>query len=65
MKEIRDSKSRVFWDVLSCSLVGVYYNEITRRYIPEDSEVHTHRSENLKSHTQYEIRLEENVTAVL
>jgi hypothetical protein len=34
-------KFRVFWDVLPCSQID----------ISEDSELHTHRHENLKSHT--------------
>jgi hypothetical protein len=29
---------------------SVYSNEITRRYIPEGSQLHTRRRENLKSH---------------
>jgi hypothetical protein len=30
----------------------VYSNETTRRYIPDDSKLHTSRRENLKSHTE-------------
>jgi hypothetical protein len=39
----------VFWDVLPCKMkVDNYF---TRQYIPEDnSEHHTRRGENLKSH---------------
>jgi hypothetical protein len=36
----------VFWDVLPCKVI------VDRQYIPEDnSEIHTRRRENLKSHT--------------
>jgi hypothetical protein len=31
------------------------YSETTRRYIPEGSTLHTHRRENLKSHTVTEM----------
>jgi hypothetical protein len=52
-----------FWDVSPWSLVkltvatvrtsetSVYFNESTRRYIPEGCHLHNRRSENLKSHT--------------
>jgi hypothetical protein len=40
----------VFWDVLPCKITPVD-NYFTRQYIPEDkSELHTRRSENLKSY---------------
>jgi hypothetical protein len=29
---------------------SVYFNQTTRRYIPEDYHLHTRRRENLKSH---------------
>jgi hypothetical protein len=32
------------------SETSVNFNVTTRRYIPEDAKLHTHRSENLKSH---------------
>jgi hypothetical protein len=32
------------------SETSVHYNVTTRRYIPEDSKLHTRRRENLKSH---------------
>jgi hypothetical protein len=39
----------VFWDVLPCKIIVDKY--FTRQYIPEDnSEHHTRRLENLKSH---------------
>jgi hypothetical protein len=39
----------VFWDVLLCKII--VDNHFTRQYIPEDnSEPHTRRRENLKSH---------------
>jgi hypothetical protein len=38
----------VFWDVLPCKMI---IDHFTRQYIPEDnSEHHTRRRENLKSH---------------
>jgi hypothetical protein len=40
----------VFWDVASCNHVQVDFNVTTRRYIPEDSKLHIHCRENLKSH---------------
>jgi hypothetical protein len=54
----------VFWDVLLCKMIvdrrftGAYClhhpNHFTRQYIPEDnSEHHTRRRENLKSHIVY------------
>jgi hypothetical protein len=40
----------VFWDVLPCEMTSVD-NHFTLQYIPEDnSEHHTRRRENLKSH---------------
>jgi hypothetical protein len=39
----------VFWDVLTCKMI--VDNHFTRQYIPEDnSEHHTRRREDLKSH---------------
>jgi heme/copper-type cytochrome/quinol oxidase subunit 4 len=39
----------VFWDILSCKII--VDNHFTRQYIPDDnSEHHTRRRENLKSH---------------
>jgi hypothetical protein len=46
-------KLRIFWDVLPCSLLNVDIQLRTRQYIPEDSELHTRRRENLKSHNLY------------
>jgi hypothetical protein len=49
------SNMTVFWDIALCSLAvgtpetSVYSSETTRRYIPEDSHLHTPRRENLKS----------------
>jgi hypothetical protein len=44
----------VFWDVLPCKII--VDNHFTRQYIPEDnSEHHTRRRENLKSHNQHEV----------
>jgi hypothetical protein len=41
----------VFWDVLPCKII--VDNNFTWQYIPEDnSEHHTRRRENLKSHLQ-------------
>jgi hypothetical protein len=51
----------VFWVVSPCSLVEVHHRfrdlialmmEAARRYNPEDSHLHTHRRENLKSYKQ-------------
>jgi hypothetical protein len=54
-------KFRVFWDAPPCGHIvvdrhfrGVYYlhhqgNVTTWRYIPEDSKLHTHHRENLKT----------------
>jgi hypothetical protein len=38
----------VFWDVLPCKMIVDNY--FTRQYIPENSELHTRRRENFKSH---------------
>jgi len=41
----------VFWDVLPCKIIVDRRFRGTRQYIPEDnSELHTRRRENLKSH---------------
>jgi hypothetical protein len=45
-------KIAAFWDTAPCSLVRVYSNETTRRYIPEGSNLHSRRRENLISHRQ-------------
>jgi hypothetical protein len=52
-------KFRIFWDVASCLMMeavrtsetSVNFNVTIRRYIPEDSKLHTHRRENLLSHS--------------
>jgi hypothetical protein len=52
-------KLGVFWDVavvlmmeaVRISATSVHFNATTRRYIPEDSKLHTRRRENLQSHT--------------
>jgi hypothetical protein len=46
----------VFWDVLPCKIISeVRTASIIRQYIPEDnSEHHTRRRENLKSHKNKE-----------
>jgi len=38
-------------EAVRTSETSVYSNETTRRYIPEDSKLHTHRREDLKCHT--------------
>jgi hypothetical protein len=44
----------VFWDVLPCKMI--VDNHFRRQYIPEDnSEHHTRRRENLKSHKDNKI----------
>jgi hypothetical protein len=43
---------RVFCDVLQCSQINVDIDLRTRHYITEDSELHTRRRENLKSHLE-------------
>jgi hypothetical protein len=45
------SEFRVFWEAVHTSETSVNFNVTTRRYIQEDSEFHTRRHENLKSHT--------------
>jgi hypothetical protein len=45
--ELIGLKFRVLWDILPCSQI-----DLTRRYIPEDSELHTRRQENLKCHIE-------------
>jgi hypothetical protein len=53
----------VFWDVLPCKIMEAVRtsetsvdNYFTRQYIPEDnSEHHTRRRENLKSHIIYHV----------
>jgi hypothetical protein len=50
-------KSTLFWNVTPCSPVETVYSSemlvdfyrTTRRYIPEDSTLHNHRCENLRS----------------
>jgi hypothetical protein len=51
LPSISELKIIAFWDVAPCSLVEVdrRFNEITRRYIPEGSNLPTRRRENLKS----------------
>jgi len=41
---------RAMMEVVRTSETSVNFNETTRRYIPEDSKLHTRRRENLKSH---------------
>jgi len=43
-------------EAVRTSETSVYYNETTRRYIPEGSNLHTRRRENLKSHRPTEAR---------
>jgi hypothetical protein len=65
MVNMMNGEMAVFWDVSPCSLVmialmmkaestsetSVIIYQTTRCNIPEDSHLHTRRSENLKSHT--------------
>jgi hypothetical protein len=37
-------------EAVRTSETSVHFNVATRRYIPEDSKLHTRRFENLKSH---------------
>jgi hypothetical protein len=46
MDEI-ESMNAVFWDVTPS---GACKNRTTRRHIPEDGIIHSHRRENLKSY---------------
>jgi len=39
-------------DAVRNSETSVHFNVTTRRYNPEDSELHTRRRENLKSHNR-------------
>jgi hypothetical protein len=43
-------KFRVLWDTLQYSQIDVVIDLTTWQYTPEDSELHTRRRENLKSH---------------
>jgi hypothetical protein len=56
-KTIQRTKSTIFWDSstlkmeVTCSFeTSVDFQRTTRRYIPEDSTLHNHLCENLKSH---------------
>jgi hypothetical protein len=40
----------VMMEAVCTSETSVHFNVSTRRYIPEDSKLHTRRRENLKSH---------------
>jgi hypothetical protein len=42
-------------EAVSTSETSVYFNVTTRRYIPEESKLHTRRRENLKSHTAVDL----------
>jgi hypothetical protein len=48
----KTEKFRISWDVLPCSQINVDIVFRTRQYIPEDSELHNRRRENLKSQIQ-------------
>jgi hypothetical protein len=39
-------------ETVRASETSIHFNVTTRRYIPEHSKLHTHRRENLKSHTE-------------
>jgi hypothetical protein len=49
--ETAEVKLRIFWDVLPCSKLNVGIQLRTQQCIPEGSELHTRRRENLESHT--------------
>jgi hypothetical protein len=44
------SNIALMMEAIRTSEMLVHSNETTRRYIPEDSKLHTRRRENLKSH---------------
>jgi hypothetical protein len=45
-------------EAVRTSETSVHYNMTKRRYIPEDSKLHTHRRENLKSHKRHKLILD-------
>jgi hypothetical protein len=45
---IKTMKIKIFWDVTESSLV--HFCQTTLSHIPEDSDLSSHHSENLKSH---------------
>jgi hypothetical protein len=44
-------------EAVRTSKTVVNFNVTTQRYIPEDSKVHTHHRENLKSHTKHSFKV--------
>jgi hypothetical protein len=51
-------KFGVFWDILQCRQTDVDICLTTRQNIPEESELHTRRRENLKPHIVYSVFLD-------
>jgi hypothetical protein len=49
IREEIEMKIITFWDMKPCSPLDIGFQRTTRRYIPEDHTLHTHRCENLKS----------------
>jgi hypothetical protein len=49
----RRAMNTLMMEAVSIIEMSVYYNETTRRNIPEGSDFHTCRRENLKSHNDY------------
>jgi hypothetical protein len=47
---IASMKNAVFWEEETFSSETSVYNKLTRRHIPEDGILHSHRRENLKSY---------------
>jgi hypothetical protein len=46
------NQGALMWEAASASETSVNFYQTTRRNNPEDSHLHTHRSENLKSQTE-------------
>jgi hypothetical protein len=51
--EVRTAFIALMLEAVHISETSGHFKMATRRYIPEDSKLHTHRRENLKSHSQY------------
>jgi hypothetical protein len=52
IREMNDEFINLIMEAVSTSETSVNFNVNTRRYIPEDSKLHTLRRENLKSHKE-------------
>jgi hypothetical protein len=52
IREMNDEFINLMLEAVSTSETSVNVNVTTRRYIPEDSKLHTRRREDLKSHKE-------------